>query len=188
MYSILVVYASRYGSTAEIAQEIAETLEKNEMDVELIDLKDGVKIPSLDNYDGILVGTGIRMGRWTKEALKFLKQKREILRNKSLGVFISSGEAANPNTYEKAKKKYIDKILLNIGINSERVMREAFGGIFDFSMNSNYNYIEKKILQRIAQSGDDGFIVHDGTLNDFRNWQRIRNWATDFSNTIKSKS
>ncbi|MFX0172644.1 MAG: flavodoxin domain-containing protein [Candidatus Hodarchaeota archaeon] len=188
MYSILVVYANRYGSTAEIAQEIAETLEKNEMEVELIDLKDSVKIPSLDYYDGILVGTGIRMGRWIKEALKFLKQKREILRNKFLGIFISSVEAANPNTYEMAKQKYIEKILLKTSINSDRVMKEAFGGIFDFSMNSNYNYIEKKILQRIAQTRDDGFIVHDGKLNDFRNWQRIRNWATDFSNLIKSNN
>ncbi|MFX0185899.1 MAG: flavodoxin domain-containing protein [Candidatus Hodarchaeota archaeon] len=188
MYSILIVYASRYGSTAEIAQEIAETLESNEMIAEMIDLRDGMKISTLDEYHGILVGSGIRMGRWTKEAFNFLKNNKEILKTKPLGIFITSGEAANPNTYEKAKKKYLDKFLLDIGIKNNRVMKEAFGGVFDLSSSSNYNYLEKKILKRIAKSDGTGFIVHDGKLNDFRNWQRIRNWATDFSNLVKLKS
>jgi menaquinone-dependent protoporphyrinogen oxidase len=188
VYSILIVYASRYGSTAEIAQEIAETLESNEMIAEIIDLRDGVKNSTLDEFHGILVGSGIRMGRWTKEALNFLKVNREILKNKPLGIFISSGEAANPNTYTSAHKKYLDNVLQKIGFDLDNVLTEAFGGVFDLSSSSNYNYLEKKILKRIAKSDGTGFIVHDGKLNDFRNWQRIRNWTTDFSDLVKMKS
>jgi menaquinone-dependent protoporphyrinogen oxidase len=188
VYSILIVYASRYGSTAEIVQEIAETLENNEMIAEILDLRDGVKIPPLDEFHGILVGSGIRMGRWTKEALNFLRNNREILKNKPLGIFISSGEAGNPNTYASARKKYLDNILQKFGFNLDNVLTEAFGGVFDLSSSSNYNYLEKKILKRIAKSDGTGFVVHDGKLNDFRNWQRIRNWATNFSNLVKFKS
>ena len=66
------------------------------------------------------------------------------------------------------------------------MLAEAFGGIFDLSSNSNYNFVEKKMIKRVARSKDTGFIVQDGKLNDFRNWQAIQNWGTDFKNVIKN--
>jgi menaquinone-dependent protoporphyrinogen oxidase len=182
----LIVFASRFGSAGEIAEELAEELEKNGMRTEVLDLKNlknKYNILPLEEFDGIIVGSGIKMGRWTEEALKFLEINKEILNQRPLGLFVSSGEAANPLTYPLAHEKYLIKIMEKLGITAD--MTEAFGGVFDFSSSSKYSFIEKKILKKIAKSNETGFIVHDGKLNDFRNWQLIRQWATDFSQLVK---
>jgi len=182
--SVLIVFASRFGSTDEIAHEIAEELEKHEIITEMLNLKDGESTPSLDEFDGILVGSGVKMGRWTKEAFSFLKQNHNSLNNKVLGLFVSSGEAANPKTHDGARNNYLEKIMERTGVKAD--MAEAFGGIFDLSSNSNYSFLEKKIILRLAKSVKEGIIMQEGKVNDFRNWQLIRNWATDFANLVKT--
>lgn len=193
MKSILIVYTSRFGSTAEIAQEIADIIEKNEdsFKITIQDLRDRPSINKLEKYDGVIVGSGIKYGRWTKESFNFLKNNRDVIKKHKLllGVFVTSGEAANPSTYKKAKIKYLDDVFAKVGLNNgEIVLAEAFGGIFDLSSSSNYNFFEKKMIKRIAKSKETGFIVTDGKLNDFRNWQAIQNWGIDFKNLVKSRS
>ncbi len=126
------------------------------------------------------------MGRWRREALNLLKNCGETIGNTPLAIFVSSGEAANPETYRKAKRKYLTRILEMNGFdpNSPNIRTEAFGGVFDFSSSSSYSFLEKKLLKRIAISNSSGFVVQDGKLNDFRNWQAIREWATEFGNLI----
>ena len=185
---LLIAYASRFGSTSEISQEIGDILRQEDFNVDLIDLKgNSGKIPNLSDYEGILVGSGIRMGRWTKEGLDFLKNNCKELSQKNLGLFVSSGEAANPKTYDQAKKKYLEDILKKIGLLQSDVLIEAFGGVFDLSSSNHYSFFEKKMLKRIAKSSA-GFIVQDGKMNDFRNWQLIREWATAFADRIKTKN
>lgn len=181
--SVLIVFSSRFGSTYEIAQEIAEELEKFQILTEIINLGQKEKIPPLEEFDGILVGSGIKAGEWTREARDFLKENQNILNTKIVGLFVSSGEAANPEMYLEARKKYLDKIMEETGVIAE--MAEAFGGVFDLSTSSNYSFQEKKLLERVVKSIRSGIIIQDGKINDYRNWQLIRNWATDFSQLVK---
>jgi menaquinone-dependent protoporphyrinogen oxidase len=182
---VLIAYASRFGSSSEIAQGISDTL-VDDFQVDLLDLKSKSETESpLSDYVGIIVGSGIKMGRWTKEARKFLEGNKGILNQTLLGVFVSSGEASNPKTYEQAKQQYIVDILEKNQLMNSNVLYEAFGGVFDFSETSNYSFLERKILQKIADSSSSGFVVKDGKLNDFRNWQLIREWATSFGDKLK---
>ncbi|PWI49358.1 hypothetical protein CEE45_02150 [Candidatus Heimdallarchaeota archaeon B3_Heim] len=185
---VLLAYSSHFGSTSEIAQEIADVLRHEEINVDVIDLKSHgeIQTPSLTNYTGVIIGSSIRMASWAKEVLDFVQSNKKILKGKPLGVFVSSGEASNPDTYEKAKEKYLYKILDEFQLMGPEVIYEAFGGVFDFSSSSNYSFLEKKILQRIAESSSSGFIVNDGKLNDFRNWQLIREWGTAFADLINT--
>lgn len=180
--SVLIVFTSRFGSTDEIAHEIADVLEKRTIQTTVINLWDGLKYPSLENFDGIIVGSGIKMGRWTKESYNFLKRNNIILNSKVLGVFVSSGEAANPKNHMEVRRKYIERILNLTGVNAD--MMEAFGGIFDFSSSSTYSFLEKKIVRRLAKSIEGGIIIDDDKTNDFRDWDRIRKWANNFSHLV----
>ena len=70
MKSILIVYASRFGSTSEIAQELADIIEneKETFTTTIFDLHEkSRKIKDIERYNGIIVGSGIKYGRWTKE-------------------------------------------------------------------------------------------------------------------------
>ena len=66
---VLIVYGSRFGSTEEISINFKQTLEDSGFIVDLINLKSkNNKIPNIDNYSGVLIGSGIHIARWTKEA------------------------------------------------------------------------------------------------------------------------
>lgn len=67
----LVIYGSRYGTSAEIAAEITKNLIEEGMDTDLIDSKESKDL-DISKYDLIVVGSGIKIGRWTKNTLNFL--------------------------------------------------------------------------------------------------------------------
>ncbi len=72
-----------------------------------------------------------------------------------------------------------------VGVKADMI--EAFGGIFDFSSKSSYSFLEKKIIQKLARSIEGGITIDDDKMNDFRDWDLIRNWAKDFSHLVKTE-
>jgi len=56
---ILVTYATRTRSTAEVAKVISEVLTTRGF---VVDLKPVKEKPSLDGYRGVILGSAIRMG------------------------------------------------------------------------------------------------------------------------------
>ena len=94
---ILLVYATRYGATESTIQKMAEWM-KEEYETELVDLRKtkAKEWPKVEEFVGIIIGSGIRMDRWTKEATAFLKKNREFLtKNKErVAVFVSCGTAS----------------------------------------------------------------------------------------------
>ena len=58
----LVVYGTRYGTAAEIAEEIAKVLKDEQLDVDLMNAK-SAKNFDVSPYDLLVVGSGIKMGK-----------------------------------------------------------------------------------------------------------------------------
>ena len=104
MSKALVVYGTRTGTAAITAQEIAQTLQKQGIEVRVLNAKKE-KIQSIAEYDLVVVGSGIQMGRWTGEAEKFLKKFKKDLATKKVALFVNCGSAAeklNPDKPEIA--------------------------------------------------------------------------------------
>ena len=85
----LIVYATRYGSTKGTAEEIAQTLRKENLDVKVINAKEE-KVKDISEYALVVVGSGMAMGKWTSEAEDFLKKFQKDFETKKLALFISS--------------------------------------------------------------------------------------------------
>ena len=66
---ILVAYATKYGATEGIAAKIGEILGEEGLDVDLLSAD---KVDDLKPYEAVVVGSGVYIGRWRKEAAKFL--------------------------------------------------------------------------------------------------------------------
>lgn len=94
----MIVFVTKGGATEEYALEIASILrEKYGLDLDVINLKKN-KSPDLSKYRNIIVGSGVRMFRVYKEALKFIE--KNSFEGKRVAVFLSSGKAGNPkNTW-----------------------------------------------------------------------------------------
>ncbi|MCE5215013.1 MAG: flavodoxin domain-containing protein, partial [Methanobacterium sp.] len=105
----LVVYGSRYGTAAEIAQEIARVIGEEGVEV---DLKEDKEVKKLDpsTYDLVIVGSGIKMGKWTKNSIKFLKKNKEILKDKKIALFVSCSAANEEKSREMGWNDYLKKV------------------------------------------------------------------------------
>jgi len=74
--TVLVAAASRHGATQEIAEAIAETLEAQDIPVEVARIEDVVTVFP---YDSFVLGSAIYMGNWLRPARRFLDEHVEII-------------------------------------------------------------------------------------------------------------
>jgi menaquinone-dependent protoporphyrinogen oxidase len=173
MTKVLVTYGSRFGSTKEIAEYITETLKEKGVDVDLYDAaKAHLKI---DNYDVVLIGSGIQIGKWKNTALKFLKKHQKALRGKTTGLFVSCVFGMYPDKREEARKKFLVDVAKKYDI--EPVGMGLFGSCLDFTGKKGlkYNLTVNIMKKDLAEMG----VEYDETY-EFRDWRNIKEWAEGF--------
>jgi len=112
---ILIAYASKTGATAKYAGFIAGDLIARGFMVSQINLRE-TKKPDISQYNIILLGTGVRIGRLYGPVKKALKMKD--IKNKQIGVFISCGMAMDSTKVQEAIEKYIDPILIKYNLDA----------------------------------------------------------------------
>ena len=161
MKKTLIAYGSRYGATVETAAEIASILEKEfKLDVEIYDLKDYRACPDLDDYDNVIVASGIKYSEWHKNAEKFLSND---FSGKKLAIFISSGYAGEPELYEQSYKNFLKAVIEKYD-HIKPVAIEAFGGRIPMRKIPEIHFM--RILQRLPYFQTDN-----------RDWDKIQKWA-----------
>jgi len=180
-----ILYGSRYGSTEDVAVKIGEILKESGIDISLYDLKEIIKDKkfNLNDFNGILLGTGIYAGQWAKSAKKFLKDYSEKLkeRNQHCGVFILCGEASDITKIPELKKRHVEDKLNKYNLKSQLI--DVFGGVLDLSEETKMGKLEQKIIKMINKKDPN---IKLGQKNDFRNWQQIENFASSWLNIIRN--
>lgn len=98
---ILVTYASRSGSTAEIAAAIGKSLSQNGIHVDIIPMQ---AVKDVSEYQAIVAGSAIRNRAWLPEAMEFVRTHRSELSQKRFATFTACITLAmsNSDQYRKA--------------------------------------------------------------------------------------
>lgn len=112
----LVAYYTKSGASKEYAQVIADTLNDHNISVDICNLKDD--IPHINEYDTIILGTGVRLSMVYRRWKKILKQK--AIKNKHLFMFLSSGMAIEEP--EKAVEKFLHPIVKKYNLNPDSLI------------------------------------------------------------------
>ncbi len=95
MINVLVAYATKHGSTKEVAEAIAGTLAGHVA----VDFRPARSVREpVTGWDLVVLGAPIYSGRWHRDAHRFLKRHRKELPHVAVAVFAmgprdSSGEA-----------------------------------------------------------------------------------------------
>lgn len=84
--TILVAFASRHGNARGIAETIAAELERRGHHTVFSDVS---RITSLDGFDTVVVGSGLRHGRWLPQTLAFLDRFQPELATLPVWIFCS---------------------------------------------------------------------------------------------------
>lgn len=86
MRSIQVVYATRHGGTAGIAERIAEVLRSKGAATVVVD---AAERPDVNGFDAHVVGSGVNIGSWFKEATEFIDRNQATLATRPVWLFSS---------------------------------------------------------------------------------------------------
>lgn len=100
MLKAIVIYNSRGGNTKEVAMKIAEGLEAEH--------KIHKNIPDLENYDLLVLGSWMMMGRVSIAGARYLRKlRKKKIDGKKVALFFTSGapDDIHPMTENKVPKK-----------------------------------------------------------------------------------
>jgi len=162
--TILVAYASKRGSTAEIAETIAATLRREGLGVCLERAED---VQSLERYDAVVLGSAVYMKRWRGDARHFLKKHRKGLRQMPFWVF-SSGPVGDPSEDKPdwlEPPQVVEKVE-ELGGRGHVV----FGGCLPAEPQG---FVEKAMVEATPKE-----------LRDRRDWGEIRGWTRDIASAL----
>ena len=73
---VLVVYATNYGATAEIAEKIGQLLRQAGLRTDVLPTE---RVSDLPPYKAVVLGSAVYIGKWRKEAVKFLQANEKML-------------------------------------------------------------------------------------------------------------
>ena len=172
----LVVYGTRWGGTVSVAEKIGDSLRKANYAVDVVDAKKNTL--TVDPYDLIVVGSGVRADKWTKETLRFLKENANVLSGKRTALFVSCLMAyrEKEEAQEKARRKYLVAIAEEYGLSP--LSYGFFGGYADFTKSHGLlvDIIVRVNRKNLLKNGLDIRKV----LNT-RDWSRIGTWARELA-------
>jgi len=165
---ILVAYATRAGSTAEIADFVGKTMSKHGATVDVKPMK---SVTNLTGYAAVVLGSGIRAGQPYPEIKNLVKQYKNELKTMPVALFVVCMTLKN-DTPEN--RKIVDAYLNPLRRKIKPVDVGLFAGKMDYSKLGFFaRFISKSIVK-----------VPEG---DFRNWNVIESWATALLSKLKGK-
>jgi len=154
---ILVAYASRAGSTGEVAEAIGKVLCDGGA---AVDVRLAKEVTDLSPYRAVVVGSGIRVGKWLPEAVEFVEGHREALSRMPVAYFavcLTLREDTEENRREVAA--YLDPV--------REVVQPVDVGLFAGVMDYSKLPFTFRLMMKAMKSPE----------GDFRDWEAIRAWA-----------
>lgn len=165
--SVLVAYATRYGSTQEVAESVAASLREGGLEVEIQSMRE---VRALEKYGAVVLGAPLYMFRWHKDALHFLSQHREALTQRPVAVF-ALGPFHDEEKEWREVRSQLDKELGKFSW-LKPIGVEIFGAKFDpAKLRFPWNCLPA--LKQMPAS-------------DIRDWDAIRAWASNLSGNLQS--
>jgi len=168
---ILVAYASKYESTAEVSKVIGERVYgTGTVAVDVIPLE---RVGAVDGYDGVIIGSPIYYERWREEAIVFVRRHRETLKLLPVAYFMLCMTMRIASEENKAQARgYIDEVVKGIP-----EIRPVDIGLFA-------GYIDRRKTVWLLRNYLRTRKFYTG---DFRNWNAIRDWGNALPEKLSIK-
>jgi len=167
---VLVAYDTKYGGTAEIAEKIGQVLRQAGLRADVLPAD---RVSDLTPYEAVVLGSGVYVGRWRKEATTFLKANEKALAERPVWLF-SSGPTGEGDPVELTDGWRLPKALQPIADRVQPRDVAVFHGVLDAK---KLNLIEKWMIKNVK-----------APLGDFRDWDAITSWATTIADVLGASS
>jgi menaquinone-dependent protoporphyrinogen oxidase len=157
---ILVAYATKHGSTRDVADVVARTLSEEGLSV---DIEPAASVHDLGGYQGVVLGSCLYTGRVHADARRFLKRHRAALSVLPVAVF-----AMGPLTMEA---KDVDGSRAQLA----RTL-ESTPEVVPFSTTIFGGVVDPAVLR---------FPFSRMQPSDARDWDEIESWAREIASGFR---
>jgi len=170
MTKILIGYGTTEGQTARSADHLAEAIRGRGIEAESLDLKRSQDI-SLDDYDGVIIGGSIHMGKHQQDIVNFVRKNRAALERLPSAFFsvslAASGDLANAEAYVE-------------NFAQETGWRPAKVGLFRGALlYRQYGFLKRFMMKRIVR-GKPGMSMDTSRDHVYTDWDQVKKFAEDF--------
>jgi menaquinone-dependent protoporphyrinogen oxidase len=165
--SVLVAYATVYGSTQEVAEQIAATLREGGLEVNIQPMRE---VQTLEGYRAVVLGAPVYIGRWHKDAHRFLSRHHEALTQRPVAIF-ALGPLQTDEKEMQGSRAQLDKELAKYPWLTPADV-EMFVGKYD---PTKLRFLHS-LLAKLPASP-----LHNVPASDHRDWSAIRAWANDLT-------
>lgn len=166
--SILIVYATKHGATAEIAEKIGEVVRAHEMTTDIFPAE---RAPDPSGYTAVVLGSAVYTGSWRKEAIAYLERYEQQLAARPVWLF-SSGPTGTGDPAELMQGWRFPEAQQPVADRIQPRDIAFFHGMLDLE---RLGFIEKLVVQGIK-----------APTGDYRDWHTITDWATRIAEDIKA--
>ena len=157
---VLIVYASKRGSTEQVARGIGEVLRKHGLTTAI---EPAGKVRDLSGFRAVVVGGSLYMGRWHHDSRAFLRRHRRTLERLPFAVFALGPGKDTPEDYASSRGQ-LEHALERLP-EIQPAATAIFGGVIDpEKLHFPFN--------RMPQV-------------DLRDWSEIRAWAAELPTELE---
>jgi menaquinone-dependent protoporphyrinogen oxidase len=158
---ILVAYASKYGSTRELAETLGEVLADEGLAVEV---RPAIEVRSLASYGAVVLGSGLYAATWLRDANVFIRANRRALAMRPLWLFSSGPLDRSAELAEIPMTPHVHQVLGDLEIRGHR----TFGG------------------RLLADTPEVRAGLMAATrIGDFRDFERVRAWGREIAAALR---
>jgi menaquinone-dependent protoporphyrinogen oxidase len=164
---VLVAYATKYGATKEIAEKIGQVLGQAGLDTDVLSVDD---VRDLTPYTAVVLGSAVYIGKWRKNAVKFLEANEDMLAERMVWLF-SSGPTDEGDPVELLKGWRFPEAQQPIADRIRPRDIAVFHGALDIE---KLNFLERWMIKNVK-----------APVGDFRDWETITAWAAAIAGALK---
>jgi menaquinone-dependent protoporphyrinogen oxidase len=178
MTKIFLAYGTTEGQTAKIADFLSEVLRGHGYDVTTRNVREtATTIP--DDYDAVIVGASIHMGKHDKHIVDFVGKNKEIL-TRMPSAFFSVSLAAHGDTAEA--EGYVEQFQQQTGWRPGKVA--MFSGAL---LYTEYGFIKRHMMRKIARDkpGELGTDLSRDYI--YTEWDGVKRFAEHFAADLDAK-
>jgi menaquinone-dependent protoporphyrinogen oxidase len=154
---VLITYATRAGSTGDVAQVIREVLNRRGFSVDVRTIKSR---PCVANYQAVLIGSAVRNGYWLPEAVDFVAEHQLALKQLPVALFtVHVHNTGNDPQSVANRRGYLSTVRPLV-----HPIAEVF---FSGAINPATLSLLDRLIVRAVKA----------PIGDFRELDKVRNWA-----------